>query len=252
MTATLRPELIQKTFYSFNKYLFGKHIEKGRLIINIDMVGTDDLDFERIKVFNIIKKLPFKQKTVKITPQPNFANAFFWCMSQVKNKYVFHLEEDWELLCPIDLERMVEIMDNYSPIAHLRLSQFKSNERHLKAWQNHAYWNGYFFEYDDKVKQIDGWAGHPSLNRTDFMKKVCDIVNPNSNPEKQIKGSCSKEMFDLIQDHRFGIYHYQNSDPAIKDLGRQWMIDNGYRKAGNKAWFVQWEKTENDKIIKKV
>lgn len=247
MTATLRPELIQKTFHTFNKYLFGKHANKGRLIINIDLVGADDIDYTRIQIWNILKKLPFGQRIVRISPEPNFANAFYWCMNQLQYEYVFHLEEDWQLLCPIGFEQMISIMNENPSIAHLRLSQFKSNSKCIKAWQNHAYWNGYFFEYDDKIKQVDGWAGHPSINRTSFMKRVNKIIDPHNNPEKQIKGSCSKRMFDLIQEHRFGIYHFQNHEPAIKDTGRQWMIDNNYRKAGNKAWFTNWEKTENGK-----
>lgn len=244
MTATLRPELIEKTLDSFNKYLFKKHIHKARLIINVDLISPSNSLTILQNIKDTILCCQFKEIKVNVNNNPHFARAFIWCMNQVQSKYFFHLEEDWELLCDIDFEHMIDIMKQNKTLAHLRLSQFKSTSNHIKAWQNFAYWNGQFFEYDDKTKFVDGWSGHPSLNRTSFMKKVLNIINPNNNPEKQIKGSCSKEMFDLISDHRFGIYHYQNYTPAIKDLGRNWMIENGYRKAGNKAWFVKWEKVK--------
>jgi len=39
-TATLRPELLKKTFDSHIKYLFKDDIKKANLILNVDMIGT--------------------------------------------------------------------------------------------------------------------------------------------------------------------------------------------------------------------
>ena len=47
-----------------------------------------------------------------------------------------------------------------------------------------------------------------------------------------------------MRSQRYGVYIKQNSAPMVKDIGRDWMIKSGYRKAGNKAWFDQWEKKE--------
>lgn len=241
-TATLRPELLKKTLESFNKNLFGKHAEKGRLIINIDMIGNDDPYFAKVQIFNILKKMPYRQKIYNICDEPNFAKAFCWTMSHLspQNEYVFNLEEDWELMIPIGFENMMKIMDKYKDLAHLRLSQFKSEENHIKAWQNFARWNGEFYEYlDEDAKSIDGWAGHPSLNRSAFMKAALKLINPRINPEKQISGSRMESLFAVS---RFGIFHYRDHGPSIKDLGREWMVKHGYIKADNKAWFTQWER----------
>lgn len=242
MTATLRPGLIRKTLESFNKNLFKEHVEKGRLIINIDMVGSPGINSTVAEINKILDDQPFCKKTVRIGTDPNFAQAWQWCMSQTRAKYIFNLEEDWELLISLDFERMVDLMENTPYLAHLRLSQFKSTAESIKAWQNHAHWNGQFFEYDDRIKQIDGWAGHPSINCRAFMDCVQLYMDPSANPEKQIKGSWGPQIEGLISQHRFGIYHPQNQGPAIRDLGREWMAENGYRKAGSKAWFTKWEK----------
>jgi hypothetical protein len=44
-----------------------------------------------------------------------------------------------------------------------------------------------------------------------------------------------------IDKWRYGVFAEQNQPPVIRDIGRKWMIENGYRKAGNKAFFTQWE-----------
>lgn len=241
MTATLRPELIRKTLESFNKYLFGKYVDKARLIINIDMIGSDDPKTSRQEIRQLLSEQSYRGFKLRESYEPNFPTAWQWCMGQTESEYIFNLEEDWELLYPMGFEQMVRIMDTDPTLAHLRLSQFRSTERSLKAWQNHAYWNGRFFEYRDGMKQVDGWCGHPSINRKSFLDRAISYMDPTKNPEKQIKGRQSIEMQNLIHCHDFGIFHFQDHGPAIKDLGRDWMTAHGYRKAGNKAWFENWE-----------
>lgn len=241
MTATLRPDLIFKTLTSFHRYLFGSHLKNARLIINIDMVGSTTPESAVNRIIDIIHQFPFRATTIQTCPKSNFAHAWQWCMDQIKSEYFFHLEDDWELIIPMDFGQMMQLMDWNPSLVHLRLSQFKSTEKSLKAWSHHAYRNNQFFEYDDSIKQVDGWAGHPSLNRRDFVNMARALMDIDVNPEKQIKGSWNPKMHDLIQGHRFGIYHPPNTDPAIRDMGRPWMIENGYRKAGSKAWFTQWE-----------
>ncbi len=246
-TATLRPELLEKTLNTFHEKLFKHHIEKARLIINVDMTGADEdhKDLELVEIMQITDSLPFSSTVLRVGEEPHFPTAFIWCMEQVEAPLVFHLEEDWELKRDIDFETMVHLFDRYKNLAHLRLSYTPSEKLSLKQWNRWIDWNGRFYEVSKEERCTIGWAGHPSLNRTKFMKDCLKHIDPRYNPEKQIKGSRNKEhpMNKIINDCRFGVYQLPNKPESIKDIGRKWMVENGYRKKGNKSWFINWERS---------
>jgi len=249
-TATLRPELLDITLSTFTKNFFRERISCARLIINIDMAGVEEEREKQEKyqdVLSIIEKYPFYEKEIRVGNDPHFPTAFCWCMSELENEYFFHLEEDWRMLIPLDFEEMWTIFSKYETLAHLRLSQFKSEEKECKNWNKFLPWNGEFFEVKEEEKGVIGWAGHPSLNRSSFMKECLKYIDPMVNPEKQIKGRrYTHPMNEILSWHRFGSYHPQNSAPAIMDIGRNWMIQHGWIKEGSKAFFTNWIKEKKD------
>ena len=249
-TATLRPELLSRTLQSFTGNLFEENIRKARLIINIDCIGAEN-GLESVAKINsilqIIKSYPFYRREINICRNPNFAKAFAWCMQQIENDFVFHLEEDWELLIQIDFERMLEMFSKYEDLVHLRLSAFKSEEERCKNWNKFLNWNGDFFEVKAEDRGVIGWAGHPSMNRAGFILECMQYIDLEANPEKQIKGRrYSHPINSLIEKSRFGCFHPQNRSKAILDIGRDWMVANRWRKSGNKAFFTNWEKTTDE------
>jgi len=244
-TATLRPELLATTLSSFTRNLFKERISCAKLIINIDMVGVEEHRKKQklIDVIEVIDRFPFYRREIRIGRDPHFPTAFCWCMDEVSSKYFFHLEEDWELLFPIDFEAMWKLFDEYGNLAHLRLSSFLSEELTCKNWNKFLHWNGQFFEVFFDEKLSIGWAGHPSLNRSSFIKQCLPYIDRMANPEKQIKGKIHPEITEAIKKMRFGSFHPQNSQGSIVDIGREWMVNNGWSKAGNKAWFTNWERS---------
>lgn len=244
-TATLRPELLDRTFSSFTKYLFKERITCARLVINIDMAGAEPDEHEKkfLEVMEVISNYPFCKTEIRVGRDPHFPTAYCWCMDEIENKYFFHLEEDWELLFPIDFEVMWGLFEKHGELAHLRLSQFTSEEFRCKNWNKFLVWNGEFFEVPLDEKLVIGWAGHPSLNRLSFIKECLPYINRMANPEKQIKGKIHQCITQSINAHRFGSFHPQNSPNSIVDIGREWMVNNGWIKAGNKAWFTNWERS---------
>ena len=245
--ATLRPELLRTTLYSHAENLFKEHISKIRLILNIDCAGLitgnhAEKDYKIAEILNIANKLKFAEIQYRIVErQPHFGHAWWYVMNQAKTSFIFYLEEDWRLDMEIDLRKMFYFMAKNPTIAHLRLSAFKSETEHLKQWNKFLTWNGNFFEVEPEERGVIGWAGHPSLNRRAFIRRVIDHVNPNMNPEKQIKGRRYDHPMNIIlKQYRFGSFHPQNAPPAVVDIGRQWMVDNGFQKLGNKAFFTEW------------
>lgn len=246
-TATLRPELLSVTLKSHYENLFrnNDNIRNARFIINIDKTGAKRNQHES-KVYDILKIIEqynFYDIVFRIGHKPHFPTAFIWCMEQLENKLVFHLEEDWQLVQHINFNNMLEMFDKYKSLVHLRLSAFNSGGYQCKNWNRFLNWNGDFFEVKQEEKGTIGWCGHPSLNRVSFIKDCLEFIDISKNPEKQIKGrKYSHPINSIINMSRFGCYHKPNTLKAEIDIGRKWMVENNWAKSGNKAWFTNWEK----------
>jgi hypothetical protein len=50
-------------------------------------------------------------------------------------------------------------------------------------------------------------------------------------------------MINEVLNWRYGVYAKPGDAPAIRDIGRDWMKQSGLQKQGNKAFFVNWEKS---------
>ncbi len=241
-TATMRPEILKRTFDSFITNLFGDRIKDACLHINIDRAGTG-ADYHAGKLRQIMRyldEIPFRSVRINIPDEPSFSRAFYWCLGGLTHDLTFNLEEDWELLTKIDFDGMVNEFDDLNSLVHLRLSSFGPSRAHeLKQWNKWIPWNGKWFTIPRNLRGTIGWCGHPSLNRTSFLMFFASLMDPSRNPEKQIKGA-----YPIILDSLFGVYHKRGAPPAIKDIGRKWMVENGYQKQGSKAHFTNWERNK--------
>lgn len=234
ITATRRHKLIKQMLSSFNQDLFHEHC--AGVIINIDPIGPDNGPDE---VLSIVRKY-FTVRTARMAAAANFAKAFKWVWSHADADFVFHLEDDWELMRPVDLGKMIEIMGNNPDLAILRLPWKPTDTDSAKNWRYFFPWNGDFFECPSEHKRVVGFCGHPSLIRGKFVRNTVKYIDETRNPEKQFHHG-PPEIMEEIDRWRYGVFAEQNQPPAIRDIGRKWMIENNYKKAGNKAFFTEWE-----------
>jgi hypothetical protein len=240
MTATWRPEILERTLKSFFKNLWITKDPRLKLIINIDPVGADH--DKSGDIIEICSKY-FREVKVNRPEKAHFPSAVKWIWEQADSPYIFNLEEDWELLYPMDFENMLMCFVQNRNLAHLRFSIFRSTTLTCKNWKYFFTWNGKYFQCPDKDKGTVGWCGHPSLNNGKFIRQCLKEINFRSNPEKQIKWHYPK-IKKIIDKYDFGCYIPRNSPPNIRDIGREWMLLNGYNKKGkNKEWFTEWTKS---------
>lgn len=247
ITAMSRPEILRRTLDSFCSKMLRPHMSIiNNVFINIDPGGTaTQRDTAKVcSEFFSPKKI-----TTHLPYEASFPKAFIWTWRQAlttNSACVLHLEDDWELLTPVDAYQMFILLHLYPDLSVLRLSAFRSGTHIMKCWDKLISWNGTFFEVPPNLRGLLGFCGHPSLVRKDFIKHVLPHLDDTRNPEKQIKGKHPK-FGQYIMSHRFGVYHGQDQPPTIKDIGRRWMIDNGFKKAGSKAWFTRWENVNGEK-----
>ena len=237
MTATWRPELIFRTLKSFHDNLFKDSMNEMRLIVNIDPVGNDtDQSDEIVYIANDF----FKEVKAFCPECPHFGKAVVRIWKETNTTFVFHLEEDWEMLYEMDFDYMMNSFLLYPDLVHLRLSVFRSTYN-VKNWRYFYDWNGMFFQCPDEDRGTVGWCGHPSLNRGDFIRFCAEAMDPSINPEKQIKGR-HPVIGPEIEKKMFGSFIMQNSPANIRDIGREWRVKHGYHKVGNQEWFTTWER----------
>lgn len=244
ITATLRPEILDKTLRSFRQNLFRNL--PARVIINVDPVGTGTVNEVLMVVNNF-----FQIKAVNLPETPHFGRAFQWVWSNAEADVCFHLEDDWQLLRPMSLTHMIEILFAVPDLATLRLPWRPVGQVSSKQWKFYFPWTeirsepggfkGGFFECPRRDRQEVGWCSHPSLVRGVFVKKCAKLLDPKVNPEKQFHGGNDKLVKEVLK-WRYGVYSQKNQPEAIRDLGRDWMIQEGYRKKDNKAWFINWRR----------
>lgn len=255
MTAIRRPELHERVLKSFCEKMFCtlKPTDPNvwlRFIINIDPIGLDGYGtFDIAKILNKYMTHPYCH-VAHDSKLANFAKALHtvWNTSREEGgDFTFHLEDDWELLQPVDLLNLIRIMQKFPTLQILRLNAFGSGQKQTKNWNKYIPWNGIFFEIPPNERGLLGFTGHPSLIRQSFVNEVVPQLNPNRNPEKQIKGK-NPAFKHLFQDpNRYGVWGVRGKGPIVRDIGRPWMIKNGYRKKGSKAWFTEYIKVKDKK-----
>lgn len=247
MVATLRPELLKTTLNSFKENLFQNRLKQTKLIINLDMVGSEENHvYENyMEIQSILYNLKFKEILLRVSNKPHFGIAWFWAMVQARSELIFYLEEDWQLLKQVNFDKMLKLFREDEKLVHLRLSQFASRDTTCKNWNKFLVWNGKYFEPKIEEKGLLGFCGHPSLNRRSFLRNCMLYMDPYANPEKQIKTHrIPTEIDDLINESNFGSFIKPNEPAQIIDLGRIWMQKHGWIKQGNKAFFTTWERSE--------
>lgn len=219
MTATIRPLIIEQTFKSFTELMLTDRKEYN-LIINIDPIGEDQ---PRKNILKIARK--YFDNIIYLFPEtPGFTKAVQWCWSQTTSKYVFHLEDDWRLLVPININTMINILDKTDKLVSLRLNKEKTGASKQSSKLG--------FIYYPKISL------NPTIFNGEFLRTISPLMDLDKNPEKQLRVNKSKRG-TYISEFTHGIYTKDSVNQVVLDIGRNWMLNTKYTK---KTGFMNWEK----------
>lgn len=246
ITATRRPAILRKTLESFEKNLFSQY-RKKRAIINVDPVG-DEIDSQR--VVDVCREF-FEEVISNCPEEASFAKAFKWVWSHVSAEWIFHLEDDWELMRKVKITDLGDLLLKNPDLAMLHLPAFHASQKHLKAWGHFIPWNGEFYEVPAARRLQLGFCGHPTLIKSAFVRSTVLHLDDTKNPEKQFHHHNEKVLQEVSR-WRYGWYGEPAtppSSPIVRDLGRHWAVANGWKKEGNKAFFTQWERVNEEACV---
>jgi len=212
---------------SFRQNLF--HGDDFRIILNVDPVGCKEPQEKMLEIYK--KYFPNSEIIHNFPDKPNFPKAFKWVWAQTKSEYVFHLEDDWLLLNPVDINEMLEIFPKFPELAQLRFIVGKILGRTLHET---CKWNGLFYCIFPSQLRAHGFGGQPGLLRGSYVRQMVKYLNDIEDPEKQLK---NVDFTPHISEYMYGLFSskveinktvpmdHANPKADIKDIGRQWNKD---------------------------
>lgn len=230
-TATIRPGVLDRTLTSFRQKLF-KNVP-CRLIINVDPIGIakkrpDDVIY--------IAKKHFADVVYNIPEKPSFPKAWIWCWKQVTADWVFHLEEDWLLMRPVNINHMIGILENNPTIAALRMAKMKITNLNFFS-SRYIQKDGFLLAMNRKKS----FGGNPQLIRGDFVKQAREYMIEDRNPEKQFRAGTPVVYENVVKHWDYAVYGRVGDPMLVQDIGTSWKKHNGFVKKGG-AGFLEWEK----------
>lgn len=210
-TATCRPEILCKTYSNFRDNLLGVELSKCRLFINIDPVPDPTLSSECVRVAK-----SFFAEVFHNTPRrPSFSLAVRWCWLGPTTEFFFHLEDDWEMLRPFDLEEMIVKMRSKSKLSAINLRAYDLCD-----------------EEDSRISLC------PGLFRTTHAKAMALRLDGRWNPEKQLRPIRDSNPHGGCHEGCLGLQIPRQV--ILRDIGREWLENSGWRKT-RPITFNQWE-----------
>lgn len=237
MTAVLRPKVIDKTLESISRNIV-QGTSRFRLILNIDLIG------EKVKPKIIVKiaKKYFKENLIfRVSEEPSFAKAVIWTWKTSTSPFIFHIEDDWKITKPININNMLEILLKYKELSSLRLYKYSTPKRKVFTtfgckWRYNK--DGFYI--------ADGWKKqfglNPILIRREFLNEALPQMRNDVNPEKQFRDT-QPYMKLIIEKWKYGLYTKPGSKALAIDTGTVWRRNTNFVKPKGKP-FLTWEETK--------
>lgn len=255
MVSTIRPSLLKRTLDTWCEHML-TDTSRYRLILNVDAIGEQ---YDPTYIVDMAKSY-FPNITYNInTEDCSHSKAFKWCWDQVESDHVLLIDDDWELLRPVDVDDMINKMDSIDNLANLRLLKVPIPKINCKSSFKGITYNsvcifGSTYAYINDILVVSGkkynqMTINPSLFNGSFVKQVRPYLDVNKDPELLVKmRGDSRELEDLIMNNwEIGMYVKPGEKNYIKDIGREWMKANGVKKKSKQSipMAMQWDTTRS-------
>jgi hypothetical protein len=239
-----------------------------RLILNIDPIGED---IHPQQIASIARDI-FPDMVYRVAEKSSFPLAVKWIWSQVTSKYFLNMEDDFEVVKELDLNKMISIMEEYPRMGSLRICRGKIDLKRVKGKRR--------MQWSEPVNDMDGkfitrgrckWSynergfylspgGHgqfsmnPSLMRATFVKPLIPFLEDGISPERVIMVAewlpemWDKKKYARLKKHVFSWRVGMFAVPLVlKDLGRPWREQQKLVKPGKRGIGTTWVKQGSTK-----
>jgi hypothetical protein len=210
ISATIRPEVLDLTLFSFYKHFLGQ-FGSTRLIVNVDPLGVPG--GQAAEVLAVCQRFT-PHVTSRCPATPSFASAVKWCWEQVASAAFLHLEDDWLLRRTMPVERVHARLMTHERVAAVRFNL----TRNPRA--------------DPPVS--DALSFNPSVFRTEFLREALPRFDCAKDPEKQFRS------VPELAHWQFLYYGAPGESACVVDIGKKWRRLHDFQKwqpgSGTMAW----------------
>lgn len=233
--ATLRPEILERTYWSFTTRLFKNY--PCRLFLNVDPVGDDHTADDVVAV----AKKYFDVADVRVAEKPGFPEALIWLYNQVESDLFFNLEDDWELMADMNFGDMMKPFHVFPDLALLRFVKRWSTDYRAAIYDDGhkiGVWNGYYYEHS-----FNRYSGMPSLIRKEFIKEFVKHMKPGLNHER-LSAKLTREEHPAVAKWKYGAFSRPGLPVCVRNIGVRW---RNQRKLIKRWHGPNWEwEVQND------
>jgi hypothetical protein len=229
-----RPDLLERTLASFQENLF-RNFTVGQFIANIDPFAGDESDHRRCR--NIIRG-QFPAATLIEPQQASFGMAVKNTWTRSLADVVFHLEDDWILNEAVHSEDV--------------LARLTEGAAAIQLLSKELQWDGTPFKQSVMRKRFLGIAvGEAVINVFgtspgfwigDVLRQAGRLMNPDLDPEKQMRPRINPPLFKMLNHHRCAVMSSKAGGELIVDIGREWRESRRITKnvvGGKSIWETQ-------------
>ncbi|TCU17227.1 hypothetical protein EV132_104252 [Rhizobium sullae] len=226
IVATRRPELLRATLQSFNEKMF-KNFSFSRVSMNVDKLWGDEED-ER-NCIEVLKSF-YPQAIVYAPPVPGFAAAVkrLWLNSEAD--FVFHMEDDWELLEEIPAG-ILDLFGEKSVSQVSLMTKEKNWSVERRGMFHYARKSYRFLGFDLPIRlKYPNFTTSPAFLRGDFARGWGKLLDETLDPEKQVRSLRNPQLMQYVSKFRNRLYVGKSGYYVAEDTGRVWRDRMGIEK----------------------
>lgn len=208
-------EILKRNLYTAYKYF--SYIKECKHLIYVDSKIKDEV--YKKYVDNILKLVEKEYPNIEVIDSPNSGLKFnYWhAINTIETPFMLFLEHDWEFLHPVELDKVVDVLNKYEYVNLIKLPK-RSNMIEMKVQDR--LWD-FEIKYEDRIKELNltktsSFATNPHIIRkSKFLNEWKYHLNyPNSNHnsiELPLRDKYRDEIknfgFDEVH-QRWGCYNY--------------------------------------------
>ena len=212
ITAMRRPEVLYWTLESLRQNLRGIDLEQQTVYINIDPAPAQSAAMVTHAIAAGFFRKVFSQNPLTC----NFARAVRWCWTQPVTEMFFHLEDDWLLTRPIDIEDLIERLWN-GPFCQVALRQYQHAPQYPCLALSHALW------------------------KSDAARHIAGRMVDDWNPELQLRSTNQRNPHgNKAIDYSATYFPDAPGDIALIDIGTAWRRAHKVTRPNETTGFNAW------------
>lgn len=242
LTAVRRPDVLERTLASFNAHLYPGWPE-GPVYVNLDpAMGDNEAQSKTLAVLNEY----FPEARVYTPQAAGFGAAVKRLWQAVPDGPVLHFEDDWRCVAQIDLQAALGFLDETTRMVSFLTAHH--GRKGARAFSETQMKTRHFWGLIKRRQTVPLFNTGPALADGAFLRACAARLNPDLDPEKQMRRPLNPELNDWLDGYKCQFLKTPEGGHLLEDSGRDWRADKGIEKTvagGRSTWRAKEQRSED-------